>query len=124
MPVANLPTGANIAYETTGSGFPVLLFAPGGMRSAMSFWETAEWNPVTALSDQFTVVAMDQRNAGASTAPITAADGWPTQYAPTSFAQLKPVCLPGLQLRSWMTGLPIDLKGPVTLSESATQIRF
>jgi len=81
MPVANLPTGANIAYETTGSGFPVLLFAPGGMSSAMSFWETAEWNPVTALSDQFTVVAMDQRNAGASTAPITAADGWETYAA-------------------------------------------
>ena len=32
-------------YEESGSGFPVLLFAPGGMRSAIPFWENAPWNP-------------------------------------------------------------------------------
>lgn len=78
MPIAELPTGATIAYEVTGSGFPLLLFAPGGMRSAMSFWEHSEWDPVTTLSGNFTVVAMDQRNAGASSAPVTASDGWQT----------------------------------------------
>ena len=81
MPSAELSTGATIAYEVTGSGFPVLLFAPGGMRSAMSFWESAEWNPVAELSSRFSVVAMDQRNAGASTAPVTADDGWATYTA-------------------------------------------
>ena len=81
MPTAELSTGASIAYEVTGSGFPVLLFAPGGMRSAMSFWETAEWDPVAELASNFTVVAMDQRNAGASTAPVTASDGWATYTA-------------------------------------------
>ena len=65
-------------YESHGSGFPILLFAPGGMRSAMSFWENAEWNPVTTLSPHFRVIAMDQRNAGSSTAPVRAEDGWAT----------------------------------------------
>ena len=26
-------------YEEHGAGFPILLIAPGGMRSAVSFWE-------------------------------------------------------------------------------------
>ena len=65
-------------YESHGSGFPVLLFAPGGMRSAMSFWENAEWNPVTALAPHFRVIAMDQRNAGRSTAAVGGGDGWST----------------------------------------------
>ena len=65
-------------YEIHGSGFPVLLFAPGGMRSAASFWENAEWNPVTALSPHFRVIAMDQRNAGRSTARVSASDDWST----------------------------------------------
>jgi pimeloyl-ACP methyl ester carboxylesterase len=35
-------------------------------------------DPRDVLADQFTVVAMDQRNAGSSTAPIGPADGWAT----------------------------------------------
>lgn len=78
MPTMTTRDGANITYDVVGSGFPVLLFAPGGLRSAMSFWANSEWNPITALSDTFTVVAMDQRNAGTSTGPVTADDGWHT----------------------------------------------
>ncbi len=63
-------------YEIHGEGFPILLFAPGGMRSAASFWHASEWDPITALSSDFQVIAMDQRNAGSSTAPITNTDGW------------------------------------------------
>jgi len=59
-----------------GGGFPVLLFAPGGMRSAAAFWRKAPWDPVAELSDRFRVIAMDQRNAGDSTAPVTPEDGW------------------------------------------------
>lgn len=65
-------------YEQHGSGFPILLFAPGGMRSAISFWRSAEWDPIEALSPHFRVIAMDQRNAGSSTAPVAANDGWHT----------------------------------------------
>jgi pimeloyl-ACP methyl ester carboxylesterase len=63
-------------YEERGSGYPVLLIAPGGMRSAVDFWDRAPWNPLADLADSFRVIAMDQRNAGRSTAPITADDGW------------------------------------------------
>ena len=65
-----------IEYIERGAGFPVLTFAPGGMRSASSYWKNAPWNPVSELSDSFRVIAMDQRNAGDSTAPVSAKDGW------------------------------------------------
>lgn len=59
-----------------GPDVPVLLFAPGGMRSSASFWQNAPWNPIEELSDRWRVIAMDQRNAGASTAPVSPGDGW------------------------------------------------
>ena len=65
-------------YEDHGSGFPVLLFAPGGMRSAASFWESSPFNPIVELAPHFRVIAMDQRNAGSSRAPVSAQDGWHT----------------------------------------------
>jgi len=66
----------NLYYEEHGDGFPLLLFAPGGMKSALSFWAGSQWNPIEVLSSNFRVIAMDQRNAGRSTAPIQAGDGW------------------------------------------------
>ena len=63
-------------YDVHGEGFPILLFAPGGMRSAASFWRRSEWDPIEALSPHFRVIAMDQRNAGRSRAPVRADDGW------------------------------------------------
>jgi pimeloyl-ACP methyl ester carboxylesterase len=68
-------------YEEEGQGFPLLLIAPGGMRSAVGFWKGTPWNPITQLSPRYRVIAMDQRNAGRSTAPISAEDGWPTYTA-------------------------------------------
>jgi pimeloyl-ACP methyl ester carboxylesterase len=69
-------------YETWGDGPPVLLLAPGGLRaSRIETWDAAPWNPIHALVDRHLVVAMDQRNAGVSFAPITAADGWPSYAA-------------------------------------------
>jgi len=72
---------ARLHYEISGSGFPVLLIAPGGMRSTVGFWKQMTWNPLDALVDDFQLIAMDQRNAGQSTAPITAADSWHTYTA-------------------------------------------
>ncbi len=63
-------------YEVHGSGYPVLLLAPGGMRSSIEIWQKAPYDPVRELSAKFRVIAMDQRNAGRSRAPISAADGW------------------------------------------------
>ncbi len=65
-----------IYYEETGTGFPILLIAPGGMKSAIPVWENAPWHPVEQLAGEFRVIAMDQRNAGRSSAPVSAADSW------------------------------------------------
>lgn len=65
--------------EEHGNGCPVLLLAPGGMRSTVDAWSRAPWNPIDRLSDRYRVIAMDQRNAaGRSRAPIAAGDGWGT----------------------------------------------
>jgi pimeloyl-ACP methyl ester carboxylesterase len=78
---------AEIYYEVYGSGYPLLLFAPGGLRSQLAFWRhspsnpeaPAPWmNPMVDLASRFTVIGMDQRNAGQSHGKVTAADGWRT----------------------------------------------
>jgi pimeloyl-ACP methyl ester carboxylesterase len=78
---------AEIHYEEFGSGYPILLFAPGGLRSQLAFWHhspsnpkaEAVWmDPTVVLADRYRVIAMDQRNAGASRAPIRATDDWQT----------------------------------------------
>ena len=56
--------------------YPVLLFAPGGMRSQVALWERSPWNPIAELGPRYRVIALDQRNAGRSRAPIRADDGW------------------------------------------------
>ena len=65
-----------IYYEESGAGFPVLLIAPGGMKSAIPVWGNAPWHPVEQLSGEFRVIAMDQRNAGRSSAPVSPDDSW------------------------------------------------
>jgi len=74
---------ATLSYQVRGSGHPLLLLAPGGMRSAAMIWAQQPgkprppWiNPLDDLSDRFQVIGMDQRNAGSSFAPITGDDGW------------------------------------------------
>jgi pimeloyl-ACP methyl ester carboxylesterase len=68
--------GTSIYYEAHGEGFPLVLFAPGGVRSSIGFWDRAAYDPIRELSSDFRVIAIDQRNAGRSRAPITAQDGW------------------------------------------------
>ena len=78
---------AEIYYEVHGKGFPLLLYAPGGLRSQLDYWKAspadpkqpAAWmNPMIALADQFTVIGMDQRNAGKSVADVRPDHGWHT----------------------------------------------
>jgi pimeloyl-ACP methyl ester carboxylesterase len=79
----NMPTiqnnGATIYYEEYGSGFPILTFAPAGLLSTISVWDSAmaPIKPVAEWSSNYRVIVMDQRNAGGrSHAPLTAQDGW------------------------------------------------
>jgi pimeloyl-ACP methyl ester carboxylesterase len=79
-----------IHYEVHGSGYPVLLFAPGFLSSRIERWRTnpakpgvpQDWlDPIAALADDFTLIALDVRNAGASRARIGAQDDWTTYTA-------------------------------------------
>jgi pimeloyl-ACP methyl ester carboxylesterase len=65
-----------IYYETHGSGFPLLLIAPGGMNSIIDFWHRAAFNPIEIFSRDYWVIAMDQRNAGRSRGPLEMDDPW------------------------------------------------
>ena len=77
MTVAFFENGnAKIFYELEGEGPPVLLLAPGGMRSANALWSNMPWNPRESLIHEFKLIGMDQRNAGMSEAPITSTDEW------------------------------------------------
>lgn len=75
-------TGGDVSihYEEYGSGYPLLLFAPGGMRSTIDFWHGSPFDPTKEFAGDFRVIAMDQRNAGASRAPLDG-NGWDTYTA-------------------------------------------
>jgi pimeloyl-ACP methyl ester carboxylesterase len=77
----------SLYYEEYGSGYPILLFAPGGMKSSIEFWHRSPFDPTAELASDFRVIAMDQRNAGRSRAPLSRSDGWET-YAGDHLALL------------------------------------
>jgi pimeloyl-ACP methyl ester carboxylesterase len=62
--------GIKTNYQVTGSGTPLLMLAPGGFDSSISRWSASgawkELLPLTALADQFQVIAYDRREAGDS----------------------------------------------------------
>jgi pimeloyl-ACP methyl ester carboxylesterase len=69
----------SIYYEEYGSGYPVMLFAPGSLLSSIAMWHTdppSPYNPIKEFAADFRLIAMDQRNAGRSRAPFRAGDGW------------------------------------------------
>jgi pimeloyl-ACP methyl ester carboxylesterase len=79
---------ATIYFEEHGSGFPLLLLAPGGLNSTVDFWARMPLNPIEAFStDGFRVIAMDQRNAGRSSGPLDTSDPW-KMYAEDQLAVL------------------------------------
>lgn len=63
------PDGSTVSYEVTGSGEPVLLLAPRGISSSAAQWDNYFVDP-RVLADNFTVITMDQRHAGAGRAPL------------------------------------------------------
>jgi pimeloyl-ACP methyl ester carboxylesterase len=74
MPTLKVLDG-EIYYEVHSAGYPLMIFAPGGLRSELIFWRhspsnpaaTAVWmDPMAVLDKKYRVVAMDQRNAGRS----------------------------------------------------------
>lgn len=82
MPFLSRPCGAKIFYETKGRGIPVLLLAPGGMRSSLAKFQTHPYNPWSSLPESsFFLIGMDQRFANRSTGLPADGDGWHTFMA-------------------------------------------
>ncbi|HEX8012271.1 MAG TPA: alpha/beta hydrolase [Casimicrobiaceae bacterium] len=86
MPYLAIDAGS-LYYEVHGRGYPVLLFAPGFLSSRIERWATnpakpavpQDWlDPVPALQDRFTLIALDVRNAGRSRAELKPTDDWET----------------------------------------------
>lgn len=71
MPHIQRPDGTRIYYEVHGRGFPVLLLAPGGVSSQISFWPMSPINPFELATD-FMVIGMNQRHADDSPGPLRA----------------------------------------------------
>ncbi len=68
---------SSIRYEESGSGFPMLLLAPGALSSTVEIWErVAVVNPLKHDMGEFLRIAMDQRNAGESVGPFETDDPW------------------------------------------------
>ncbi|MEM6931864.1 MAG: hypothetical protein AAF602_33335, partial [Myxococcota bacterium] len=72
MPTFEDPArGVTLCYSVQGPDHapPILLLAPGGMASTIAAWQRGWMDPHGYLDD-YRLVAMDQRNAGASRGPI------------------------------------------------------
>ncbi len=69
MPTATID-GLEVSYVTRGSGPALLMLAPGGFDATMEKWATAGvWKgmrPLDTLSSEFTLIAYDRRESGAS----------------------------------------------------------
>lgn len=86
MPYFARPAG-ELYFEVHGSGYPVLLLAPGFLSSRIERWATnpakpgvaQDWlDPVPALRDRFMLIELDVRNAGRSRVRLTEDDDWET----------------------------------------------
>ncbi len=92
MATISRPDGATIRYEVYGSGYPLLLIAPGGVSSSVEFWGRSIVKPIELFADDFMVIAMDQRHAGQSLAPMR-----PFSYAECNADQLAVLDAAGVQ---------------------------
>ena len=79
MPFLTIPNG-RIYCEDSGSGYRVLLFAPGFLSSRIERWRSnpakpgvmQDWvDPIPVLAPHFRLIALDVRNAGEPRADIT-----------------------------------------------------
>jgi pimeloyl-ACP methyl ester carboxylesterase len=84
MPGLKIADG-EIYYEVYGSGYPLMVFAPGGLRSELAFSRNSPSNPsapavwvdpMAEPAKKYRVVAIDQRNVGRSRTRIDASDDW------------------------------------------------
>src|SRR5262245_6136224 len=70
--------GVRIRYNETGSGFPLLLIAGGGLNSTMARLPGSPFNPIEQFKDEHRCIYADLRNAngGESTGPLEIDRPW------------------------------------------------
>lgn len=111
MPIVNNGS-ARIFYETNGSGFPILTFAPKGLFSTIDVWDlpNAPIKPNREWTNQFQIITVDQRNAGGkSTAPLSATTDW-EDFARDHLAILDDLNIEKCHLYGQCIGGPFILK--------------
>jgi pimeloyl-ACP methyl ester carboxylesterase len=99
----------SIYFEEYGSGFPVLLIAPGAMDSIIEMWAHATINPLALYGDTFRLIAMDQRNAGRSFGPLESEDPWGA-YARDQLALLDHLGIDRFHVMGCCIGVSFALK--------------
>ena len=67
-----------IRYDESGSGFPLLLIAGGGLNSLMANLPRSPFDPIAEFKNEFRCISMDQRNAvsGSSKGPLEVDRPW------------------------------------------------
>ena len=67
-----------IHYEETGSGFPLLLIAGGGLNSVMAGLPTSPFDPIAEFKGEYRCIYADLRNAipGQSSGPLEIDRPW------------------------------------------------
>jgi len=70
--VVERPDGAQVYYEVEGSGFPLLLLAPGGVSSEARFFRESSVLNAFELVDEFMVIGMNQRHTTGSPGDLVA----------------------------------------------------
>jgi pimeloyl-ACP methyl ester carboxylesterase len=67
-----------IRYDESGSGFPLLLIAGGGLNSVMAGLPTSPFDPIAEFKNEYRCVYADLRNAipGQSTGPVEVDRPW------------------------------------------------
>jgi pimeloyl-ACP methyl ester carboxylesterase len=67
-----------IRYEETGSGFPLLIIAGGGLNSTISGLARGPFNPIEEFKGEYRCIASDLRNAngGQSSGPLEIDRPW------------------------------------------------
>jgi pimeloyl-ACP methyl ester carboxylesterase len=100
---------ASIYYEEYGSGYPIFLLSPGSLNSTIEAWhQFSPWDPTVELRSEYRVIAMDQRNAGRSKAPIRGTDDWDT-YRADQLAVIDHLRIERMHLMGACIGVPFAL---------------
>ena len=71
--------GVRIRYEVTGSGFPLLLIAGGGLNSNLAYFHgNAPFDVLSEFKNEYRCISMDLRNAegGQSSGPLDVERPW------------------------------------------------